>query len=134
MFASEPHLLALYGLVVVVILLVQVGAAALSVGLPYLSSPRDEQKPLGIVPERLRRTLDNSVTAMALVAPAVLLVEIGGVANPSTVLAMQVFLIARIAFAVIYPAGIPWARTLIWLAGFLATIYLYLIALTAPLT
>jgi uncharacterized MAPEG superfamily protein len=92
---SEPHLLALYALIVAITMVVQVGAAALTVGLPYLSSARDAQKPLGTVPERLRRTVDNSVVALALVAPAVLLVETGGVGIPQTVLAMQVFVLAR---------------------------------------
>lgn len=134
MLHSEPHLLALYALIVAITMVVQVGAAALTVGLPYLSGPRDAQKPLGTVPERLRRTVDNSVTALALIAPAVLLVEIGGVAIPQTVLAMQIFVAARIAFAVLYPLGIPYARTAVWAAGFVATLFLYLIALTAPLT
>lgn len=134
MFTSEPHLLALYGLVFVVTILVQVSAAALSVGLPYLSGPRDAQKPLGTVPERLGRAVENSTVAMALVAPAVLLLEVGGVTTPSTVLAMQVFVVARVLFVPVYALGIPYLRTLIWLAGFLATIYMYLIALTAPLT
>jgi uncharacterized MAPEG superfamily protein len=115
-------------------MVVQVGAAAMTVGLPYLSGARDAQKPLGTVPERLRRTVDNSVVALALVAPAVLLVETGGVGIPQTVLAMQIFVLARIAFAVLYPLGIPYARTAVWAAGFLATLFLYLIALTAPLT
>ena len=133
MLNSEPHLLALYGLIVAVTIAVQVSAAALTVGLPYLSSARDAQKDLGLVPERLRRTVDNSVVALALVAPAVLLVEMGGVANPSTILAMQVFVVARIAYAVVYPLGVPFARTAAWGVGFAATLYLYLIALTAPL-
>jgi uncharacterized MAPEG superfamily protein len=131
---SEPHLLALYALIVAITMVVQVGAAAMTVGLPYLSSARDAQKPLGTVPERLRRTVDNSVVALALVAPAVLLVETGGVGIPQTVLAMQVFVLARIAFAALYPLGIPYARTAVWAAGFLAILFLYLIALTAPLT
>ena len=133
MLSSEPHLLALYGLIVAVTIVVQVLAAMFSVGLPYLVGPRDEQKPLGRVAERLRRTVDNSVVALALVAPAVLLVETGGVTNPSTLLAMQIFVLGRIAYAVVYPMGVPYLRSLAFAAGFVATIYIYLIALTAPL-
>jgi uncharacterized MAPEG superfamily protein len=46
-----------------------------------------------------------------------------------TLLATQVFLIARLAYALLYPAGIPWARTAVWALGFFATLYLYVAAL-----
>ena len=137
-------LLALYGLWVIVTMVAQVSAAASQVGLAVLSSARDEMEPLDGVAGRLERALHNSVVALALVAPPVLVVALRAAEAPSenpggisitppgpdpAILAMQIFLVARILYVPIYAAGIPVLRTLVWGAGLLATLWLYLQAL-----
>ena len=127
--SSELTILALYGLLVIVILLVQVLLAMGQFGLPYLATPRDEGRELTGTAARCKRSLDNSIVAMALFAPAILILQAQGGFTANTLLAAQAFLVARIAYPVIYMAGTPWLRTGVWMIGFLATAYLYLMAL-----
>ncbi|EEE39176.1 inner membrane protein [Rhodobacteraceae bacterium KLH11] len=129
--SSELSILALYGLLVVLTVLLNVLTALPQVGLMTLGGPRDDMPPLTGLAGRVARTLDNSVVAMALFAPAVLILSAKGAFTAGTLFAAQIFLIARIAFVPIYAFAIPvpFLRTLVWLAGFLATVYLYLMAL-----
>jgi len=127
--SSEPTILALCGLWVILVILAQVLAAAGQVGLPTLAGPRDDMPPLTGTAGRLERAQANAVVALALFAPAVLLVEARGLSSASTLLAAQVFLVARILHPVLYVMGTPWLRTLVWIAGALATAWLYLLAL-----
>ncbi|MEZ5887597.1 MAG: MAPEG family protein [Paracoccaceae bacterium] len=127
--SNELSILALYGLLVLVQILVHVLAATPPLGLPYLVGPRDEPRELTGVPGRCKRAADNAVVALALFAPAVLLVQARGAFTPDTLLAARAFLLARLAYAVLYPLGLPWLRTLAWLVGFIATACLYFAAL-----
>ncbi|QXT40475.1 MAPEG family protein [Gymnodinialimonas ceratoperidinii] len=122
-------ILALYGLLVIVTIVAQVLAALPQVGLVTLARNRDDMPELTGLAGRMVRTVDNSVVAMALFAPAVLILTHQGEVAASALLAAQIFLLARVAYVVIYAAGIPWARTGVWMAGFLATLWLYLLAL-----
>ena len=123
---TELGILGLYGLVVIVTILIQAMAAQAQVGLEMLVKPRDDMPKLTGVAGRLERAQLNSIVAMALFAPAVLILQAKGLATAGTLLTAQVFLIARIAYVPVYAAGMPWARTLIWVVGFLATAWLYI--------
>ncbi len=127
--SSELSILALYGLLTMLQILVHVLTATPPLGIPYLVSPRDEPRDLPGVPGRCKRAADNAVTALALFAPAVLLLQANAGFTASTLLAAQVFLIMRLAYAVLYPLGTPWLRTGVWVVAFLANAYLYLNAL-----
>ena len=122
---SELGILGLYGLVVIVTILAHVMSAQAQVGLEMLVKPRDDMPKLAGLAGRLERAQLNSIVAMALFAPAVLILDDKGLFTSTTLLAAQVFLIARILYVPIYAAGVPWARTLLWLAGLLATAWLY---------
>ncbi|GHF38089.1 MAPEG family protein [Seohaeicola zhoushanensis] len=127
--SSELSILALYGLVVIVTILIQVLAAAGQVGLVPLAGNREGMDQLPGMAGRLDRAQHNSVIALALFAPAVLILQAKGGFSASTLLAAQVFLLARIAYVVVYAAGVPWVRTLVWVVAFLATLYLYIAAM-----
>lgn len=127
--SSELSILALVGLLTLVQILVHVLAATPPLGLPYLVSPRDQARDLTGIPGRFKRAADNAVTALALFAPAVLILQAKGALTPHTLLAAQLFLIGRLAYAVLYPLGTPWLRTLVWLVAFACTGFLYLAAL-----
>ncbi|GAA6159345.1 MULTISPECIES: MAPEG family protein [unclassified Ruegeria] len=129
--SSELSILALYGLVVIVVVLLNVLTAMSQVGLMTLGGARDDMPPLTGVAGRVERALANSVVAMALFAPAVLILSAKDAFTGGTLFAAQIFLLARIAFVPIYAFAIPvpFLRTTVWLAGFLATAYLYLQAL-----
>ena len=124
--STELQILGLYGLVVIITILAQVLTAQAQVGLAMLAKPRDDMPKLLGIAGRMERAQLNSIVAMALFAPAILILAHKGLATSTTLLAAQVFLIARILYVVIYAMGLPWARTVLWLAGFLATAYLYL--------
>ena len=126
--SSELSILALSGLVVIATILLQVLLALPQVGLPYLSSPRDEAKSLTGAAGRSARCVENSVVALVLFATAVLALNAVSGFDATTLLAAQVFLLARIAYVPIYLAGIPYLRTGVWMAGFLATALLLLSA------
>ncbi len=126
--SSELNILALYGLLVMAITVVQVLTAAGQVGLPMLSKPRDDMPRLTGVAGRMERCLNNSVVALALFAPAVLILAEREAFTGGTLLAAQIFLLARLGYTLLYPAGIVYARTAIWGLDFLATAWLYIAA------
>ena len=123
------QILGLYGLLVIVTILIQVLAAGAQVGIDKLVGNREDMPDLTGAAFRLDRAQANSVFAMALFAPAVIILQSSGHAPANALLAAQIFLIARVFYLLIYWAGIPWARTLIWLVGFVMTLWLYLMPL-----
>lgn len=127
--SSELSILALYGLLTMVQILVHVLTATPPLGLPYLAGPRDEPRSLTGIPGRCKRAADNAIIALALFAPAILILQAKGAFTANTLLAAQTFLIMRLIYAVVYPLGTPWLRTLVWLIAFLTTAVLYLAAL-----
>ncbi len=127
--SSELNILALYGLYTALILLLQVTGAMSQLGMGYLLSSRDEHRTLTGITGRLDRALVNAVTAMALFAPAILILAVKEEFSATTLTAAQAFLIARILYVPAYALKLTGVRTLLWLAGFAATVALYLVAL-----
>jgi uncharacterized MAPEG superfamily protein len=129
--SSELNILALFGLYTALILLAQVTGALGQVGMGYLLSSRDEHRTMTGITGRLERAQTNSITAMALFAPAILLLAHKNAFSATTLTAAQVFLIARIFYVPAYALGLTGVRTLLWLIGFAATVALFLMALMA---
>jgi uncharacterized MAPEG superfamily protein len=121
----EMNYLAMYGLMTVVLVLIQVLISASQHGLMPLLGNRENLNSTGIA-ERAERTVQNSWVAMALIAPPILMLAITNVSAPGNAFAVQIFLTARIVYAVCFIFGIKYVRTLAWITGFLATAYLYL--------
>jgi uncharacterized MAPEG superfamily protein len=122
---SELSILALFGLLIIALLVVQVMLVMRKMGIMFVASPRDEPVRVDGVAGRAIRTVDNSVAAMALFAPAVLALQVQGISTPGTVLAAQIFLGARLLFIPVYLSGIYFVRGPVWMAGLFATGYLY---------
>jgi len=122
-------ILVLYGLVCLITILVQVMAAAQKLDMSQLAGNRESLPSLTGLAGRLDRAQMNSVVAMALFAPAALLLIVTDQVTGFAVTIGWLFLLARIAYVVVYAMGIPWVRTLVWLIGFGATFILYLMAL-----
>lgn len=127
--SSELTILAVYALFTILLILVQVMAATGQVGVEMLVHPRDNMPKLTGLAGRLDRAQANSVVALALFAPAVLILQAKAGFTPATLIAAQVFLVARVVYAVFYAAGTPWVRTLSWLVAFFATAWLYIASL-----
>ena len=121
----EMSYLAMYGLLLVPLILVQVLISGRQHGLLALFGNRENLISTGIA-ERAERAVQNSILAMALIAPSVLMLAHADISSPSTIFAIQVFLAARIVYAVCFIIGITYLRTIAWIIGFLATVYLYL--------
>ena len=126
---TELHILALYGLLVIVTLLLQATGAMTQLGMGYLLGSRDEGRTVSGIVGRLERALNNSVIAMVLFAPAVLLIVVTESSANQTVLACQAFLLARILYLPAYACGITGLRSLAWMVGLLSTALLYFLAL-----
>jgi uncharacterized MAPEG superfamily protein len=129
--SSELNILALYGLWIALVMLAQVSGVMGQMGMGYLLSSRDEHRTLTGITGRLDRALINSVTAMALFAPAILILALKDGFNPLTLTAAKAFLIARVLYVPAYGLGLTGVRTLLWLVGFATTVGLYLAALMA---
>ncbi|GLT08264.1 MAPEG family protein [Sulfitobacter porphyrae] len=126
---TEITILIAYGLLVMITILLQVMGAMTQLSMGYIMSSRDDNRGTRGMVARIERALNNSLVAMTLFAPAVLILEVLNKTNATTLLAAQVFMIARIIYLPVYALGVPAVRTLAWLAGFIATAVLYLQAL-----
>lgn len=129
MFSSELNILLLYGLLVAVTILAQATGAATQLDMGYLLGSRDEKRTLEGMVGRLERALNNSITAMALFAPAVLVLSAKNAFDTTTLAACQIFLVARVLYLPAYVFNLVGVRSLVWMAGFAATIALYLLAI-----
>ncbi len=125
---TETTILALYGLLVLFTLLLQVTGAMQQLSLGYLLSSRDEGLTVTGMTGRLERALNNSVTAMALFAPAVLILVATDQTSSNSWLAAMVFLIGRVIYLPAYAFKLTGLRTAAWVTGFAATLVLYFLA------
>ena len=98
----------------VVQVVVAVVAAWAQVGLPVLLGNRDNIPELYGWAGRAARAHRNMLESLVLFAALVLVAHGAGVANTTTALGAQLFLWARVAYAVLYLAGIAVARTAAW--------------------
>jgi uncharacterized MAPEG superfamily protein len=90
------------------------GLMRLAGGMAWGFSNRDEAFALPLWIERTRRAHTNMVENLAPFAAFVLIAHVTGKANATTALGAQLFLGGRIAHTIIYVAGIPVARTLVF--------------------
>lgn len=127
--SSELSILALFGIIVLLLAVVQVFAAVAQHGLMALAGPRDNLPEITGVPGRLLRCMNNSVVALATFAPAVLLLHTTAGLTASTLLACQIFLIMRVIYIPLYAMGIPLLRTGVFVVATFANLYLYALAL-----
>lgn len=129
MMTTELNILSLYGLFVCLVLFLQVSGAATQFDMGYLMSSRDEKRSLEGMVGRLERGLNNSIIALAMFAPAVLILTVKQETGGIGLVCAQIFLIVRILYVPAYVFNLVGLRTLLWLAGFVCTIGLYLISL-----
>lgn len=121
-------LLAYYGLLVIITILVQVLVAMQQVGLPALAGNREGLVLTGMA-FRLERATINSLFALTLIAPAVIMLHLTKPGSEMASQALLTFLVARIAFVLLYAFGITWFRSLAFLVGLVCTGWLYIMAL-----
>ncbi len=95
------------------------------VGLPALAGNREGLKPPTGMADRAHRAHRNMLENLVLFAALVLMAAITGRANEWTALGSIVFFWARLAYAVIFVAGIPWLRTAAWLVSIVGLLLVF---------
>lgn len=88
--------------------------AQMQVGLPILVGNRENLPVMVGWAGRAQRAHRNMLEYLVLFAALVLVANATGKANATTALGAEVFFWARIVYAALYLAGIPWARTAVW--------------------
>lgn len=106
--------------------LLAVTGAALQVGLPPLVGNREKLPECTGWVGRAQRAHRNLLESFAVFAALVLVAQITGRTNPTTALGAQMFFWARLVYAPVYVAGIPWLRTGVWSVGALGVIMILL--------
>lgn len=112
----KPELVLLLWAVVLtfVQMLLAVTGATLQVGLPTLAGNREGLAPCTGWAGRANRAHHNMLESLVLFAALVLVAVVSQKTNSTTLLGAQIFVWARLAYAVVYVAGIPWLRTGVW--------------------
>ena len=64
--------------------------------------------------------------SLVLFAALVLVAVAAGKTNATTLLGAQIFLWARVAYAAVYLAGIPWLRTGVWFVSVIGLALIFL--------
>lgn len=103
--------------------------AQMQVGPKYAASPRDTPRELTGKAGRAQRALNNHFESLTLFTPAVLVITLADASTGFTAGCAWVYLGARILYLPAYLLGWAPGRSLIWFAGFLATMALLLAAL-----
>jgi uncharacterized MAPEG superfamily protein len=104
------------GLAIVLVLIAVLGAL-IQVGLPTLAGNREGLGDCKGWPGRAQRAHRNLLENLLPFAALVLVANAAGKLNATTALGAQIFFWARVAHPVIYLAGIPYLRTLAWVAS-----------------
>jgi len=89
--------------------------ASLQRGYRWTASPRDEKvEPLRGVAGRLNRALRNFVETFALFAAVVLVAHVTDTHDALTEWGARLYFWGRVAYVLLYAAGVPLVRSLVW--------------------
>jgi uncharacterized MAPEG superfamily protein len=100
--------------------------AMLQVGLPALAGNREGLPEFAGWAGRAQRAHRNMLESLVLFAALVLVAQAAGKANAMTALGAQLFFWARLVYAPVYIAGIPWLRTGVWFVSIVGLILIFL--------
>jgi len=106
-------------------MLIAVSGATLQVGLPALAGNREGLPPFTGWAGRAYRAHRNMLESLVLFAALVLVAVVTNKTNATTLLGAQLFFWARLAYALVYLAGIPWLRTGVWLVSVVGLILIF---------
>ncbi len=95
-------------------MLVAVSGAILQFGLPRLAGNRKDLPAATGWAGRAQRAHHNMLESLVLFAVLILVTEVTNKNNAMTGLGAELFLSARVAYAVIYVVGLQWVRTGVW--------------------
>jgi uncharacterized MAPEG superfamily protein len=104
---------------------VAVLGAMMQVGLPALAGNREGLPEITGWAGRAARAHRNMLENLVLFAALVLVAVAAGRTNAMTLLGAQIFMYARLAYAVVYVAGIPWLRTAVWTVSVVGLVMIF---------
>jgi len=124
----KPELMLLAWAVILTLaqMLVAATGAASQYGPLPLFGNREGLAPLTGWAGRAQRAHRNMLENLVLFAALVLVSVVSQKTNSTTLLGAQLFLWARLAYAVIYLAGIPYLRTAAWLVSIVGLVLIFL--------
>ena len=103
-------------------MLIAVAGAQSQVDLRILVGNRDTPPAVAGWAGRAQRAHLNLLESLAVFAIAVLVAHVAGRANETTALGATLFFWGRVAYAIVYLAGIPWVRSLVWAVSLLGIV------------
>jgi uncharacterized MAPEG superfamily protein len=106
--------------------LIAVQGGMMQVGLPALAGNREPQPEFTGWAGRAQRAQRNMIENLLPFGALVLVAVVAGKTNANTLLGAQLFFWARVAYAGVYIAGIPWLRTGVWFASVIGMILIFL--------
>lgn len=116
--ATEITVLALGSLLLVVHILLAVLLKTRQLGKEWNMGARDEDTPeLNAIPARLERARDNFLETFPIAIVALFGVVLADKANDTTATLAWVWFGARAIYLPLYWTGIPYVRTIVWLAS-----------------
>jgi uncharacterized MAPEG superfamily protein len=123
---TELSMLVWSVLLMFVQMLIAAQGATMQVGLPKLAGNRDDVPALSGWAGRAKRAHLNMLENLVLFAALVLVAHAASKSNAMTVLGAHLFFWGRLAYAVIYVAGIPWLRTAAWAVSVVGMVLIFL--------
>ena len=112
-----------------VLVLIQATVGVRAQGAQVMAGPRDNLPPPKPFQARTARVVDNHREGLTIFAPLVLAAALAHVSNQWTVLGAELFFFSRVVHAVLYLAGVPMIRPLVWAVGLVGTLMVLLAAL-----
>jgi uncharacterized MAPEG superfamily protein len=100
-----------------VLAVIAVAGATQQVGLPTLAGNREGLSEMMGWAGRAQRAHRNMLESLVLFAILVFAAQLAGRTNAVTAFGAAIFFWARILHAALYIAGVPWARTGVWVVS-----------------
>ena len=122
----DLHLLVWTVVLTLVQMLVAVIGTNMQVPLTTLVGNREAMPEVTGWAGRAQRAHLNMLEILPLFIALVLMAQVGGRANGMTLLGAQLFFWARVAYAIVYVAGIPWLRTGVWAVSVIGLVLIFL--------
>jgi uncharacterized MAPEG superfamily protein len=122
MMPHDLQMLVWSAVLALVQMLIAVLAAIAAVGLPALVGNREGLPPFTGLALRAQRAHLNMIENLAIFAIFVIVAQLTGRSNATTALGATLFFWARLVYAIVYLAGIPWVRTAVWAVSFVGMV------------
>lgn len=110
----ELQLLVWATILTLIQMLIAVAGAQSQLSLPVLAGNRDTMPALTGWALRAQRAHVNMLESLVIFAVLVLVAHATDRLNETTALGANLFFWGRVAYALVYVAGVPWLRTAVW--------------------